>query len=324
MFKNLILLIFLVFLTLTLTLISSAEVIEEIVAVVNDDIITLTDFKNAESRLLFMLSQRYRGNDLEREFKKARENLLDQLINEILLLQEARKKNLDVKEELKLFIENLKKENNIDSDEELKREMEAQGINFEAWKKEVEKQILQQKIIMIEVDSKISLTDTELVNYYKEHSEEFTNPAEVRLKGIYLSKENRDEDELEKVSQEILRKLNEGIDFSTLASQYSDGPEKEKGGDLGFFKKGELNKQFEEAVFKLNPGEITPWLKTDRGWYLFKIIEKKEAKTLPFEEVKDKIREKLFIEKKQQKIKEYLKSLRENSYIKIYNPRPFD
>ena len=314
----------LIFLLLIFNLISNSEVIEEIVAVVNDDIITLTDFKIAESRLRFMLSQRYKGNELEREFKKVRANLLDQLINEILLLQEAKKKNLDVKEEVKLFIENFKKENNIDSDEELRREMAREGINFDAWKKEIEKQFLQQKVIMIEVDYKISLTDTELVNYYKQHKEEFTQPAEIRLKGIYLSNDNRDEKELEKISQEILKKLNGGVGFSTLASQYSEGPEREKGGELGFFKKGELNKQFEEIVFKLNPGEITPWLKTNRGWYLFKIMEKKEAKTLPFEEVKEKIREKIFMQKKQQKIKEYLKELRENSYIKIYNPKPFD
>jgi parvulin-like peptidyl-prolyl isomerase len=306
------------------SLIAYSEVIEEIIAVVNDDIITLTDFKIAESRLRFMLSQRYRGEELEEKFEKARANLLDQLISEILLLQEAKKKDLNVEEEVKLFIENFKKENNIDSDDELRKEMAREGINFDAWRKEIEKQFLQQKIIMLEVDYKISLTDTELVNYYKQHKEEFTQPAEVRLKGIYLSKDNKNNQELKKISQEILKKLNQGVDFSILASQYSEGPEREKNGELGFFKKGELNKLFEDVVFKLNPGEVTPWLKTEQGWYLFKVVEKKEAKISPFEEVKEKIREKIFMQKKQEKIKEFLTKLRENSYIKIYNPRPFD
>ncbi|MCP2604753.1 peptidylprolyl isomerase [Candidatus Aminicenantes bacterium AH-873-B07] len=315
---------FLIFLIVIFSLIAYSEVIEEIIAVVNDDIITLTDFKIAESRLRFMLSQRYRGEELEEKFEKARANLLDQLISEILLLQEAKKKDLNVEEEVKLFIENFKKENNIDSDDELRKEMAREGINFDAWRKEIEKQFLQQKIIMLEVDYKISLTDTELVNYYKQHKEEFTQPAEVRLKGIYLSKDNKNNQELKKISQEILKKLNQGVDFSILASQYSEGPEREKNGELGFFKKGELNKLFEDVVFKLNPGEVTPWLKTERGWYLFKVVEKKEAKISPFEEVKEKIREKIFMQKKQEKIKEFLTKLRENSYIKIYNPRPFD
>ncbi len=315
---------FLIFLIVIFSLIAYSEVIEEIIAVVNDDIITLTDFKIAESRLRFMLSQRYRGEELEEKFEKARANLLDQLISEILLLQEAKKKDLNVEEEVKLFIENFKKENNIDSDDELRKEMAREGINFDAWRKEIEKQFLQQKIIMLEVDYKISLTDTELVNYYKQHKEEFTQPAEVRLKGIYLSKDNKNNQELKKISQEILKKLNQGVDFSILASQYSEGPEREKNGELGFFKKGELNKLFEDVVFKLNPGEVTPWLKTEQGWYLFKVVEKKEAKISPFEEVKEKIREKIFMQKKQEKIKEFLTKLRENSYIKIYNPRPFD
>ncbi len=300
-----------------------SEVIEEIVAVVNDDIITRTDLRIAESQLRLMLSQRFKDNELEREFKKARENLLDQLINEILLLQEAKKKNLDVQEEVKLFIENFKKENNIESDEQLRREMAREGINFDAWRREIEKQFLQQKVIMLEVDYKISLSDTELVNYYKDHKQEFTHPAEVKLRGIYLSKDQKGEEELESISKEILNKINQGIDFSTLASQYSEGPEKEKGGELGFFKKGELNKLFEETVFKLNPGEITPWLKTEQGWYLFKVEEKKEEKVSSFEEVKNQIREKIFFQRKQEKIREFLEKLRENSYIKIYNPKPF-
>jgi parvulin-like peptidyl-prolyl isomerase len=303
---------------------SKAEVIEEIVAVVNDDIITLTDFKAAEAKLRFMLNQRLEGENLNREFKRARENLLEQLINEILLLQEAKKKDINVNEEVKLFIENFKKENNIETDEQLRREMAREGIDFDAWRKEIEKQFLQQKVIMMEIDYKISLTDTELVNYYKENKEEFTQPAEVKLKGIFLSGENRDEKELERISQEITEKLKQGIDFSELASQFSEGPEKEKGGDLGFFKKGELNKIFENEVFKLNPGEITPWLKTQQGWYIFKVEEKKEAQLSSFEEVKDKIREKIFLQKKRKKIEEFLTKLKENSYIKIYNPRPFE
>ncbi|MFQ6081880.1 MAG: peptidylprolyl isomerase [Candidatus Aminicenantia bacterium] len=299
------------------------EVIEEIIVVVNDDIITRSELEMTETKLRLMLSSRLKGEELEKELAKIRENLLDQMINELLLLQEAKAKNIEADEEVKIFIENFKKENNITSDEDLKREMEREGINYDAWRRELNKQFIQQKLLYLEVDSKISITDSEIINYYKDHREEFTQPAEVRLRGIYLSSEGRNEQELEKILQEINQKIKQETDFSLLASQYSEGPEKEKGGDLGFFKKGELDKAFEKVVFELNPGEVTPWLKTKNGRYLFKIEEKKEERVIPFEEAKKKIKEETFNQKRQEKLNDFLKTLKEKSYIKILNPTPF-
>ena len=112
--------------------------------------------------------------------------------------------------------------------------------------------------------------------------------------------------------------------MAALASQFSEGPEKESQGNLGSFKKGELSKNLEQAVEKLKPGETTQWINIQNGWYLLKLEDKKESRLKPFEEVKAEIENKLFAEQKQTKLEEFLKKLRGKSYKKILNPNPLD
>jgi len=244
------------------------EVIEEIIAIVNDDIITLSQYKNQHEALYQMLKSQFQGEEFQQHYRQERKKLLEIMITDLLLLQEAKKKGLNVEEQVKLTIENIKEQNGINSDEELKRLMGQQGIDFEAWKNQMEENILKQGVIATEVDRNIVVDDSEVVNYYKLHSQEFTDPVEYK-------------------------------DFSSLASQYSEGPEKEHQGDLGTFKKGEMAKNLEQEVEKLKTGEVTPWLEIRDGWYILKLEEKKETRLKPFEEVKKNIEEKLFNEKRQ-------------------------
>ncbi len=112
--------------------------------------------------------------------------------------------------------------------------------------------------------------------------------------------------------------------MGSLASKYSEGPEKENQGELGSFKKGELEKDLEQAVEKLKVGEMTPWLKVRAGWFLLKLEERKESRLKSFEEARREIEAKFFNEKSQKKLEEYLKKLKERSHIKILMPNPFD
>jgi len=188
----------------------------------------------------------------------------------------------------------------------------------------MEEDYLKQAVIFSEVEKYIVIDDSEIVNYYKLHPEEFTEPEEFRLRAIYISTEGKTEEEVESKKKEISEKVQAGDDLASLASQYSDGPGKESQGDLGTFKKGQLEKSLEEAVEKLKIGEITPWLKGRNGWYLLKLEEKKESRLRSFEEVKKNVEEKLATEKRQKKVAEFLKKIREESYIKILRPNPLD
>jgi parvulin-like peptidyl-prolyl isomerase len=242
------------------------------------------------------------------------------MITDLLLLQVAREKKLNVSDQLKMYIENLKKENNIESDEELLREMQRQGVDYEVWRKQMEENIMRQAVVVSEVDRSIVLDDSEIVNYYKLHPEEFTVPDEYKLRGIYLSSEDQPEDEVEKKKNELSAKLKAGEDFASLAGSYSEGPGKESQGDLGTFKKGELEKSLAQGVENLKAGDVSAWIKVKNGWYLLKLEEKKQSYRRTFEEARDDIEQKIFAEKKAKKLEEFLTKLKGRSYIKILKP----
>jgi len=302
----------------------ASEVVEEIVAIVNDEIITLSQYKKQHDLLYQMLKSQLEGEEFEKQYDKMKKEILDNIINDLLLLQMAREKGVNVSEQVKLTLERIKQDNNLESDEVLKREMERQGVDFDQFVKQMEEDYLKQAVIFSEVEKYIVIDDSEIVNYYKLHPEEFTEPEEFRLRAIYISTEGKTEEEVESKKKEISEKVQAGDDLASLASQYSDGPGKESQGDLGTFKKGQLEKSLEEAVEKLKIGEITPWLKGRNGWYLLKLEEKKESRLRSFEEVKKNVEEKLATEKRQKKVAEFLKKIREESYIKILRPNPLD
>jgi parvulin-like peptidyl-prolyl isomerase len=300
------------------------DVIEEIVAIVNDDIITLSQFMAEHEDYYQSLRAQYKGDEFNKRYAVLKENLLDQMITDLLLFQEAEKMEINADEQFRLWLEDLKKENNINSDAELIQALQQQGVDYEKWRSKIKLNIMKEAVIVTEVRRNIVLDDSEIVNYYKLHPEEFTELPEYKLRAIYLSAEGGNEEEVEVKKREIDEKILSGEELSALAGKYSEGPEKEKQGELGSFKKGELEKDLEQAVEKLKVGEMTPWLKVRTGWFLLKLEERKESRLQSFEEVRGRIEEKFFNEKSQAKLDEYLKKLKEKSHIKIIIPNPLD
>lgn len=300
------------------------DIIEEIVAIVNDDIITLSQFRAEHEDYYQSLRAQYKGDEFNKRYAALKENLLNQMITDLLLYQEAEKMEIDADEQMRLWLEDLKKENNINSDAELMQALQQQGVDYEKWKAKIKLNIMKEAVIVTEVRRNIVIDDSEIVNYYKLHPEEFTELPEYKLRAIYLSAEGGNEEDVEAKKREINEKILSGEELSALAGTYSEGPEKEKQGELGSFKKGELEKDLEQAVEKLKVGEMTPWLRVRTGWFLLKLEEKKESRLQPFEEVRTGIEGKFFNEKSQEKLDEYLKKLKEKSHIKIIIPNPLD
>ncbi|MBN1225330.1 MAG: SurA N-terminal domain-containing protein [Candidatus Aminicenantes bacterium] len=302
----------------------SQEIVEAIVAIVNDDVITLSDYKREHDNLYRMLRSQLQGEKFTQQYDLAKKELLNSMITNLLLSQEAKKMGLDVGEQVKTTIENIKRENNLATDEQLQRALAQQGMDFESFKNEMEQQFLRQNIIFSEVGRKIAIDDSKIVAYYKQHQEEFIDPVEFTLKAIYFAEEGKSEDELENKKQEIDNRINSGDDFGQLSSEYSEGPEKDSQGDLGSFKKGELEKGLEEAVDVLAAGEISPWLNIREGWWRLKLVERKEKRLKAFEEVRKEIEEKLFSEAQEKELDKYLEDLKKRSYIKILIPNPLE
>lgn len=303
---------------------AAGQVIEEIVAVVNDDVITLSQYKDQYDATLQQLRSAFQGEEYEKQYQMLKKDLLNMMITDVLLMQQAKEKNINVSEQVKMAVENIKKENNIASDDDLKRGLQQQGLDYAQWIKQLEDNMQRQATVYSEVDRTIVLDDSEIVGYYKLHPEEFTEPEEYHVRAIYLSLEGKTPEALAETRGLLSDKVKAGESFNALAKEYSNGPAREAEGDLGRFRKGELDKTLEQSVAKLKAGETGDWVETKNGWYLLKLEEKKDSRLKTFEEVKKDVEEKLYSEKKVKKLAEYLKTLREKSYIKILKENPLD
>jgi len=303
---------------------AAGQVIEEIVAIVNDDVITLSEFRSYHDTVYQMLRSQFQGEEFDKQYERAKKEMLDSMITELLLLQLAKKRQYAVGEDVKNYIDRLKQENNIETDAQFQQVLAQQGIQYEQFLKQVEENILRQVYVSQEVDRSIVVDDSEGVSYYKLNQAEFTEPEEYKLRAIYLSTESKSAEEIESRKAEISDKVRAGGDFTALAAELGDSPLKENQGDLGFIKKGQLDKTLEEAVVNLKPGEITPWVQSRNGWYLLKLEDKKESRLKPYEEVSKEIWEKLFMQKKAKKMTEFIASLKAKNYIKILKPNPLD
>jgi peptidyl-prolyl cis-trans isomerase SurA len=301
------------------------DVVEEIVAIVNDEIITLSQYRQQfDLQIQQLKSQNLSKDEYDKAYRQLKSELLNGMITDLLLLQQAREKNLNVNEEVKNRIADLKKENNFATDEDLRRAVEQQGISFEQWRKQLEELLLKQLVMLQEVYRSIVLDESEVVQYYKQHPKEFTVPAEFKVHAIYLAGETRTPQVLEDLKAQISAKLKAGEAFPDVAGALSDPPLRDGKGDLGRFKKGELDRTLEEAAEKMKAGETSPWLSTKNGWYLVRLDEKRESYQKTFDEARNEVTEKLGGERRQKKAEEYLNELRAQSYIKILKPNPLD
>jgi peptidyl-prolyl cis-trans isomerase SurA len=304
---------------------AAPQVVEEIVAVVNDDIITLSQYKQEyEIQIQQLKAQNLPAEEYDKQYRLLKSELLNAMITETLVLQQAKEKNLNVAEELKNNIAAIKKENNFTSDEDLRRAIQQQGISYEQWLKQYEERLLKGMVMVSEVYRSIVLDESEVVQYYKQHPQEFTVPTEYKLRAIYLATEGRTPEALASLKAEIDGKLKAGGAFPDVAAALSDPPMKEAKGDLGTFKKGELDKTLEEAVDKLKAGGVSPWVAAKNGSYLLKVEERKDTYLRTFDDSRAEVQEKLLAGKRQQKTEEYMTALKDKSYIKILKANPLD
>ncbi len=302
------------------------DVVDAIVAIVNDDIITISDYMIEHDSIYELLRSQLKGEEFTKQYEKEKEGLLERMIIERLLIQESIRQDIrsttDIEGQIRSMVDGIKKQYNMGSDEELKRMMAQQGINYDNWIAQQEKTIIQQALIFSEVGRSIAIDETDVVNYYDLHPEEFTTLPTYKLKGIYISAEDKSEPQAQAKMEEVNEKLAAGEELESLAGQYSEGPEKESQGDIGTYKKGDMDKTLEQAVENLEEGSLSSWVKIPAGWFLLKLDEKTESRLRPFEEVKKDIENELYMQEQQVKIQAYIADLKKRSFIKILIPDP--
>ncbi|MBI3804921.1 MAG: peptidylprolyl isomerase [Nitrospirae bacterium] len=298
---------------------ASAVLIDRVVAVVNREAITQSDLDEAAQALK---KQGLRVGGAETEKKEVEHDLLNQMIEQKLLLQEAKKKGIRVTDsELDLALKDIEERNRFQNRDALKQAVSQEGIPWDKYMDDLRNQLTSLKLMNREVDSNLLMTEEEIKAYYDSHPEQFQLPEQIRVKQILLRVPSEaSADAVERKHQkatEVLTELKSGTDFERLVEQYSEGAERRNGGDLGFFKKGDLAPEIDRVIFSLKDGEVSPVIQTSLGFHLFKVQVPPELRKQPFEKVKKEIEEKLHNEKRNALRQKWMNDIWGHSFVEV-------
>src|SRR5215470_1214080 len=300
------------------------RVVEEIVARVNNEIITSSELEKARASAAEDAQQDCGGRCTQEQLQVATEDrqkfALRDLIDQSLLAQRGKDMGINVEAEVVKQLDQIRIQNKIPNMEEFEKAVAKEGLNWDDFKNNIRNKALTQQVISREVGSHITITHEEAVKFYEEHKNEFEKPEQVALRAIELSTEGKDETQLadvKKKADELLKRIGEGEDFAVLAKRFSDGSTAQQGGYLGVYKRGELSKSIEDKVFTMKKNQLTDVIETRQGFLILQVLERYEAGVQPYDKVENEIMDHLYGERIQPALREYLKTLREQSYVVI-------
>ena len=315
------LLVALVFLSISLlALASEKQPSEGTIAVVNGSMITQEDFDREMSRVQRQLLNM--GKHLnDSQIPGIKKEILKNLINRELLYQETQRKNIKIDEAtINEKVMTLKKR--FPSEAEFKSALTKANLSEVVIKTQIARGLAIEQLIGTYVTKKVTVSGEEIKTFYESHPGLFKQPEQVRASHILIKVDPQADEgkraEAQKKIKEIQQKLQKGEDFATLAKELSEGPSKAKGGDLGYFSRGQMVKSFEEAAFSLRPNKVSDIVETKFGYHLIKVIEKKPETTTAFEDAKNKLGQYLKQQKIQKEVNVYVDKLREKAKVERF------
>ncbi len=294
------------------------EVVDRIVIVVNNEIITQREVDVILAPIYAQYKTSYKGEELIRKLEEAREQILKQLIEDRLILSEAKKQNIVVEErEIDVRINDIK--NKVGTEADLEKMLNEQNLTIKELRERYKEKIMIRKLIDQKVGAKIIITPLEVKDYYAAHKEEFMRPEEVKLRSIVIKpdQEKGGEEAALKKAREILKRIKEGGDFEGLAKEYSEGPGASEGGLMGYVRRGEFMPQLEEIVFNLQEGQASGIIQSSLGYHIFKVEEKIPPRSRELAEVRQDVEEILYREKANKRLRGWIDSLAKSAYIEF-------
>src|ERR1700682_4594018 len=303
---------------------NAGRTVEEIIARVNNEIITKSEYEKSRNSAAEDAQQDCQGRctpeQLKAEIEQRQKTALRDLIDQSLLVQRAKDMGVSVEPELIKRLDAIRTQNKIESMEELEKAVTSQGLNWEDFKNNIRSTLLTQRVISSEVGSHITIRDEEISKYYEEHKKEYVRPEQVALREIEVSTVGKKPEEipdLKKKAETALKRVKDGEDFGEIAKRLSDGSTKAQGGFLGVYKRGELSKELEDTVFKMKKNELSEVMDTKQGFLVLQVLEHYDEGEQSLAKVKNEIMDKLYGGRMEPAMREYLKTLREQSYVVI-------
>lgn len=325
---------------------AAGQVVEEIVARVNNQIITRSELARSKDQLRDEVKQQD-ANNADKVYAEREKDVLRDLIDQQLLLEKGKDVGISADTDLIKQLDQMRKDMKLDSLEALEKEAEKQGVSWEDFKQTQKNQIITRKVIGEEVGAHLAISKEEEQKFYDDHKDDMQHSEFIRLSEILITpkaaapapdpnaansgasgqtaldnaaKEAADAEALsaaETKAKDILKQLRDGASFEDVAKKNSDGPSAADGGALGTFERGKLAKELEDRTFAMKTGEISDVIRVKQGYAILKVDDHQMAGIPPMKDVLPRIQDALYYQKLQPSLRAYLTKLREEAYIKI-------
>jgi peptidyl-prolyl cis-trans isomerase SurA len=301
---------------------AAGKVLDSVVGVVDGDVITLSDLDEAMPRYgkANIIAE---GNPLDKEIKlrQARKEVLDMLIEERLLQRVAERFGITVEDaEIDKTIEQMQQGANV-NEEIMAQELATQGFSLEGYRYFLKTQIIRARIIEATIRPTVSMAEEKIREYYQNHKNNYLFP-EVRVSQILIQVPTeatpKDWEQAKEKVETVLQSLRKGTPFEELASRYSDDTTSaSSGGDIGFFKKGEMIPMLEAVVFRMQEGDVSEVIQSSQGFHLLKVTEIRAGSIAPFEEIKAQVTDDYYREEVMRLYTKWLDDLKNRSNVEV-------
>ncbi|MGP8173502.1 MAG: peptidylprolyl isomerase [Terracidiphilus sp.] len=298
--------------------------VEEIIARVNDQIITRSDYDRAMKELDD--EARQHGATMQ-QISEAHQELLRNLIDQQLWLSKGKELGINGETELIQKLNDIRKQYNLETLEDLEKAAKEQGVSYEDFKANIRNGIITQLVMRDQVGRKVQITPGEVQRYFEEHKQEYAQPESVSLSEILVSvpapAAGAQPDDAATLApakakaDDIEAKLHAGGDFTQLAKTFSEGPTAAEGGDLGQYRRGTMAKVLEDQTFALKPGQYTDPIRTRQGFVILKVTQHVPGGVPAFKDVEQQVEDAFFTSRMEPAMRDYLTTMREQAYIDI-------
>jgi peptidyl-prolyl cis-trans isomerase SurA len=302
------------------------EILEQILVKVNGDIITKTDLEQRQIGALRQRDPNFRpasDAELQKALVEVTPDVIVNTVDELLLVQRGRELGYTLgNEQFRRIIENIKKENKLETEEQFEAALKQEGMTLEDLRRQLERQMMISQVQQTEVSGKISVTEEEVKKYYAEHSDSFTTQPQLTLREFLVAVPTSDkginvaeDDAARTKAEEIRKRLESGEPFARLASDLSDSGSKANGGLIGPIARTDLSPELLKEIDPLKVGQLSRVLRTARGYQIIKLETKTERKVKTVDEARAEIADRLAGEKQRGQMLQYLQQLRTQAII---------
>ncbi|HVB98477.1 MAG TPA: peptidylprolyl isomerase [Candidatus Dormibacteraeota bacterium] len=299
------------------------QVIDRIIATVNDDIITSHQYQTALAALREQIKHdcaSCSAAQLDTQFQEKKKNVLRDMIDQSLLVQRAKDQGINVDIDVVKQLDRIRQQYHLPTMDALQQAVQQSGMDWNDYKDTIRRQLLTQQLIQQDVGGSLQIGRAEIQKYYDAHKSQFNRPESVVLREIFLSTKGMTPVQIAAARKKIdnlRQRVSNGDDFGQLAKLYSQGSTAQKGGELGTFQRGELAPDIENAVFKLQHDQMTPVIQTPAGFELLQVEQHYQAGIQPLDAVLNDVENDIYLQKIGPALRAYLEKLRGQSYIKM-------